>query len=188
MSANTVFIGGSRHAARLPPIVLGRLDNVIRNRHPVVIGDANGADKAVQAYLNGAGYDLVTVFCSGDRPRNNVGAWPVRAIVPPSDAQGFQYYAAKDRAMAHAAEFGLMIWDGKSPGTLLNVLRLTAAGKISVLVEVPEARAVSIKTRDHWDIFLRNVPRPLLHDLRKRATPDEERLLEPARQPDFFST
>lgn len=188
MSPATVFIGGSRRTSRLPDGVVGRLANIMRNGHPVVIGDANGVDKAVQACLKDAGYASVTVFCSGDRPRNNLGSWPVEVVMPPSDAHGFHHYAAKDRTMAQKAQFGLMIWDGKSPGTLLNVLRLTAAGKMSVLVEVPNARTTNFKTRDHWDAFLKTAPPPLLYALRKRATFDEERLLDLAVQQDFFAT
>ena len=41
----TVFIGGSRHVSRLSAEVKGRLNNVIKNGHRVVVGDANGADK-----------------------------------------------------------------------------------------------------------------------------------------------
>ena len=46
---NTLFIGGSRHVSRLPTDVKKRLDNVISSGHRVIVGDANGADKAVQA-------------------------------------------------------------------------------------------------------------------------------------------
>ena len=38
--------------------------------------------------------------------------------------------------MAQQAEFGLMIWDGKSPGTVLNILRLVRGSKKAVLVSV----------------------------------------------------
>ena len=34
-------------------------------------------------------------------------------------ARGFDYYSVKDRAMADAAEYGLMPWDGKSKGTII---------------------------------------------------------------------
>lgn len=134
----TIFIGGSRHVSHLPFEVRKRLDNVVANAYQVVVGDANGADLAVQKHLYDSHFERVTVYCSGDTARNNLGNWPLRRVDPPKGARGFQFYTAKDREMAREADFGLMIWDGKSPGTVLNVLRLLQAGKISVLFNVSD--------------------------------------------------
>ena len=62
----TVFVGGSRHVTRLTPQVEERLDNIVGSGFQVVVGDAAGADKAVQEFLVEASYPHVTVFCSGD--------------------------------------------------------------------------------------------------------------------------
>lgn len=183
LKPNTIFIGGSRHVSRLPPEVKHRLDNVISSGHYVIVGDANGVDKAVQKYFHDAAYNNVTVFCSGETFRNNLGNWRTRRIDVPKKEKGFQFYAAKDREMAHEADFGLMIWDGKSPGTVLNVLRLVRAGKIAVLFSVPEKRAINIKTQSDWDTFLSHCSSELLHDLRERATPEE---WQPNQQDSFF--
>lgn len=170
---NTVFIGGSRHVSRLPAQVKERLHSIVARGHHVIVGDANGADKAVQKYLFDAAYGKVTVFCSGDRARNNVGHWTVQNVTPPKTAKGFAFYAAKDREMAQKADVGLMIWDGKSPGTVLNVLRLIQAGKMAVLMNVPEKTPITIKSSEHWRDFLRRCSSELQDDLRERATPDE---------------
>jgi adenine-specific DNA-methyltransferase len=170
---NTIFIGGSRHVSRLPVEIQRRLDKVINSGHRVIVGDATGADKAVQKYLSDAAYDKVTIFCSGDSFRNNLGHWTTRKIDAPKNLKGFQFYAAKDREMAREADFGLMIWDGKSPGTILNVLRLVRAGKIAVLFSVPDKRAINIKTQTDWDSFLSHCSDKLRRDLHERATPDE---------------
>ncbi|WP_416391851.1 putative addiction module antidote protein [Alloalcanivorax xenomutans] len=188
MNTNTVFIGGSRHVSRLSTQVKERLNSVIEKGHQVIIGDANGADKAVQKHLSTAGYDKVTVFCSGDRPRNNLGHWRTHNVMPPKNAKGFQFYAAKDREMAREADFGLMIWDSKSPGTVLNVLRLVRAGKIAVLINVPDKTTLNIKSPGQWDEFLSRISPDILADLRKRATADEWGS-EPANaQANFFET
>ncbi len=91
----------------------------------------------------------------------------------PKSAKGFQFYAAKDRAMARKADVGLMIWDGKSPCTVLNVLRLVRAGKISVLFNVPEKSALNIKSPEHWEAFLLQCSSQLRTDVKERATPEE---------------
>ena len=167
-----VFVGGSRHISRLPSEIKARLDNVMASNHSVVVGDANGADKAVQKYFHESAYEKVVVFSSGVA-RNNIGAWPTREILPPKHVKGFQFHAAKDREMAREADFGLMIWDGKSSGTVLNVLRLVRAGKISVLFNAPDKRAINIKGENDWQGFLSHCSAELVNDLRERATPDE---------------
>jgi len=184
---NTVFIGGSRRISRLPSEVKKRLDNVVASGHQVIVGDANGADKAVQNHLVAAHYENVTVFCSGDTPRNNLGSWRVHHVDAAKEAKGFQFYAAKDREMARKADFGLMIWDGKSPGTVLNVLRLMRAGKISVLFKVPEKLALNIKSQDQWDVFVNECSDQLRTDLEKRATPEEWSSTRADPQPSLFS-
>lgn len=127
----------------------------------------------MQKHLLEAAYGKVTVFCSGDTPRNNLGEWHTRRITPPKGEKGFHFHAAKDREMAREADFGLMIWDGKSPGTVLNVLRLIRAGKSAVLIDVPAGITHTVKSTRHWDEFLSRCSPDLLSDLRKRATPEE---------------
>lgn len=170
---NTVFIGGSRHVSRLPVEVKERLDNIISSGHRVIVGDANGADKAAQKHFAGAGYDKVTVYCSGEQPRNNLGHWSLHRVAVSKKVSGFQFYAAKDRQMAQVADFGLMIWDGKSPGTILNVLRLIRAGKKAVLLNVSEGQAINIKSSDQWEEFIGRCSEAFRSDLRERATDEE---------------
>jgi hypothetical protein len=132
-----IFIGGSRAVSKLNAALRARLDEVVINPgHTVLIGDANGADKAVQQYLAQRQYSKVVVFCM-DSPRNNIGAWPTRTIDPPSGKRDFAYYAAKDSVMAKEAKCGLMLWDGKSKGTLNNILNLTGEGKRTLVYFSP---------------------------------------------------
>ena len=169
----TVFVGGSRHVSRLPAEVKGRLDDIIGKGLRIVVGDAAGVDKAVQQYLVDASYPHVTVFCSGDRPRNNLGMWKTCKSATEKCQKGFQFHAAKDREMAREADFGLMIWDGKSAGTALNVLRLVRAGKKARLLNIPDKQTLTFKTADDWSEFLSRCDRALIEDLRTRATPEE---------------
>jgi adenine-specific DNA-methyltransferase len=75
-----VFIGGSRRITGLEAEVRRRLDRIVEKGLPVVIGDANGADKAVQRYLNDQQFEKVEVFSADESPRNNAGGWSVRVI------------------------------------------------------------------------------------------------------------
>ena len=114
-----------------------RIDDVVINRgHTVIVGDANGADKAVQQYLADRHYPHVIVFCM-ENCRNNIGGWPMRNIEPPRGSTGFAYYSAKDLVMSQEAKCGLMLWDGKSKGTLQNMLKLIDAEKRTLVYFAP---------------------------------------------------
>jgi len=73
-----VFVAGSRDVSRLNAQVKERLDNIVKQNLTVLVGDANGADKAVQRYLAQCGYREVVVYCM-EVCRNNVGDWPTRS-------------------------------------------------------------------------------------------------------------
>jgi adenine-specific DNA-methyltransferase len=130
-----VFVAGSRQISRLPAEVKTRLDTMIDKGFQILVGDASGADKAVQRYLADKSYPNVLVHCMKDYCRNNVGSWTRREVAAPRGARGFDYYSLKDRAMAETAEYGLMLWDGKSKGTINNVVNLSRDHKPVVYVE-----------------------------------------------------
>ena len=150
-----IFIGGSRSVTRLDADARARLDGILREGLPIVIGDANGADRAVQQYLKGRGYAHVEVFCAAGSCRNNVGGWPVREIpaTAPSQRKTFRDHTAKDRRMAEECSSGIMLWDGRSPGTALNVLRLLRAGKPVAVYLTAQCRFTDLRNREDWDGF-----------------------------------
>ena len=131
-----VFIGGSRVVSKLNAVIRERLDDLIKRGCTILIGDANGADKAVQTYFAEKDYSNVIVFCM-EHCRNNVGAWPARIIEPPAGSKGFTYYAAKDFVMVEEAQCGVVLWDAKSKGTLQNMMNLIAAGKRTLVYFAP---------------------------------------------------
>jgi hypothetical protein len=136
----TVFIAGSIAISRLDPRVKERISKAVDAGLSIAVGDADGADTSIQQHLASINAEHVTVYCSGDRPRNNVGDWAVEHVYPDAAPGTRGYYTAKDVKMAEAADYGLMIWDAKSTGTLSNVLELLKARKKSV-VFVNKAKA-----------------------------------------------
>lgn len=131
-----VFIGGSIGISKLNAAIHARLDDFMKRGNDILIGDANGADKAVQTYLAKREYRNVTVFCM-EECRNNIGAWPTRSIEPPGKKKDSSYYAAKDFVMFQEAQCGVMLWDAKSKGTLKNMLNLVGAGKRTLVYFAP---------------------------------------------------
>ncbi len=145
---STVFVAGSRQISRLPAEVKSRLDTMVEKGFQILVGDANGADKAVQRYLADKAYPNVLVHCMKDHCRNNIGNWSTRQIPAPAGVRGFDYYSLKDLAMAETAEYGLMLWDGKSKGTINNVVNLSRDHKPVVVYVAPTREFRTIKTFD----------------------------------------
>lgn len=128
-----VFIAGSMNIKHLDPQVKERIDKIVASDFEIVVGDADGVDTSIQWHLYSLGMSKAKIFCSGTRPRNNVGEWPIQTIET-NYAQGTRaFFTAKDIRMAEVADYGLMIWDTKSTGTLSNVIELLMRKKKSVV-------------------------------------------------------
>ena len=149
-----VFIGGSRRISKLNVRVKDRLDEMMRRRLTVLIGDANGADKAVQSYFAEHGYENVRIYCSDGDCRNNLGLWKVKSVTPPHRRRDFDFFTAKDAAMAEDADVGLMLWDGESAGTVVNVARLINAGKPVVVYIAPVKKFQTLRSTSSLETLL----------------------------------
>ncbi|WP_447970322.1 hypothetical protein [Nitrospira sp. M1] len=143
-----VFFGGSRKTRVLNEVIRAQIENVMEKELSILIGDANGADKAMQTYLADRGYRSVTIFCAGSECRNNIGQWETRNIQMNGKEKNFAFYAAKDKAMSEEADYGLMLWDGISNGTLNNVLNLVERGKQVALYFSPKKEFLTIQSLD----------------------------------------
>jgi adenine-specific DNA-methyltransferase len=167
-----VFVGGSRRVSRLNADVKRRIDHMIEQNLSILVGDANGADKAVQTYLARRQYREVIVFCTAGECRNNVGGWPVTSVAPPLHGRrDFQFFTAKDSEMARQADVGLMLWDGKSSGTIVNIARMVAAAKPVVVYVSPKKEFLTLRSRSELETLVSFCP----PDVRKRI---EEYILE----------
>ena len=82
--------------------------------------------------------------------------------------------------MAKDATFGLMMWDGKSVGTLLNLYRLLSLGKVAAVYSVPEKSMMEFRNRIEWDEFLQT------RDIGLQKKVDGRRRLEPS--PEYSQT
>ncbi len=143
-----VFLSGSRKISRLNDEIRKRLENIITKKLQIFVGDANGADKAMQRYIAEKEYKNVTVFYVGEESRNNIGNWLARKVEVDDELKGRALYTAKDKAMAEEADYGFVLWDGKSEGSLNNVLELLMGGKKSVIYFKPKDDFFEIKVAD----------------------------------------
>jgi hypothetical protein len=165
-----VFIGGSRRVSQLDAQVRKRLDNITLKNFCILVGDASGADKAVQLYLHRKNYQNVEVFCTEGACRNNIGNWKLRAVPAATRERNAEFYSAKDRVMAKEATIGLMLWDGKSIGTLMNIHRLLSLHKKAVVYSVPDKEFTEFRTSDQWDLFIAHRESSIQEKLKQRAS------------------
>lgn len=150
----TVFIAGSISISRLHEKVQERINKIVSSDFDVVVGDADGADTSIQQCLNAYRANKVTVYCTGDTPRNNVAAWPVHRVHSKARAGSRAYFTAKDLEMARNSDYGLMVWDCKSTGTLSNVIELLKERKKSVVFINKNKDFVTISDKSGLDNLL----------------------------------
>lgn len=129
----TVFISGSMQIKNIDKKVKDRIDNIISSGFDIVLGDASGVDSSIQDYLCKASYQNVTIFHSGDSLRNNLGHWKTHNTYSKYKPGTRAFFTAKDIEMASIADYGLMVWDTKSTGTLCNAIEMLANKKKTVV-------------------------------------------------------
>jgi hypothetical protein len=139
-----VFISGSRKITKLNLHIKEKLDSIIQNGYVVLVGDANGVDRAVQQYLLSKNYNDVVVYYVGNQCRNNLGNWDTATIRTNNLRKDFSYYSLKDIEMAKQADYGLAIWDAKSKGTLHNIVNLVKDNKKVRVYFHPQRRFYTI--------------------------------------------
>ncbi len=128
-----VFIAGSINIKTLHSAVKERIDKIIALNYHIIVGDANGVDAAIQLYLSQNKFDNVTVYCTGNTPRNNINQWPVFKVLSKFTEGSRAFFTAKDLQMALDADYGFMVWDTKSTGTLKNTIELLKQKKKAVV-------------------------------------------------------
>jgi hypothetical protein len=160
-----VFFGGSRKMGRLSQAVKEHADNIIAKGYRILLGDANGADKAMQKYLAEKNYRNVLVFCMGDVCRNNLGRWETKNIHSKISRKDFNYYIIKDVLMSEEADYGFMLWDGKSKGTLNNILNLSEQKKKVLVYFTPTKSFYTVEAKQDVLKLLENCKPDLLRRL-----------------------
>lgn len=150
----TVFLSGSRRLNRTNESIQEWIKNIVDQGYRIIVGDANGADKALQKFLAEIHYPQVVVFCSGQNCRNNIGHWETRQITVDTNLKGREFYTQKDKAMAAEADYGFVLWDGKSAGSISNVFELLKRNKKAVVYFSPEKRFFTVSSLNDANMLL----------------------------------
>lgn len=149
-----VFIAGPRAISKLNKRVEERLYNIYNKQLTVVVGDANGVDKAIQQYFYNLKYKNVFVYASLGKARCNIGNWKIENVEVKKKIRGYDFYAAKDLKMAEDADYGFMLWNGKSKGTLNNIINLTNRNKKTLIYFTKDNQFYSINKLSDFEKIL----------------------------------
>lgn len=160
----TVFLSGSRSISRLTDPIKQRLRTICEKELHVIVGDANGADKAMQMFLAENQYPSVEVYYAGEDCRNNIGGWTERKVAVDGKSRGRALHTQKDKEMAVVADYGLVLWNGKSAGSIANVFELFETGKKSVIYFAPDKKFVNIVSGDDINLLLKRCDKEALQD------------------------
>ncbi len=149
-----VFISGSMKIKNINKDVLSRIDNIINSNYQILVGDADGVDSSIQNYLFENEVKPVLVYCTGSQPRNNIGSWSTNNIETKYSPGTRAYFTAKDLKMAEDCNYGLMIWDTKSTGTLSNAIELLKKGKNSLVFVNKEKIFIKVKSVSDLEVLI----------------------------------
>lgn len=135
----------------------------------------------MQSRLHELGYGSVVVYCV-NAPRNNVGSWPVRSLEVKKKKIGRQDFMKKDLLMAQDADYGFMIWDAKSSGTLNNVVNLLSMRKAALVYSQASRSFLTIQSDRDLDRLLAHVETADLRKIESRTRLSERRKQLPSKE------
>ena len=133
----------------LPKTIRDEIDQAIKMKKKIIVGDAPGIDRQVQNYLKDRTYDNVEVYGSGKQVRYTANSkWKVNLIDASEYEEGSkEWLAKKDIAMTNAATEGLaVILDEGAKATRKNVQRLVAQNKNVKVYEL----SITSSELDRW--------------------------------------
>lgn len=151
-----IFIAGARSVKNLDAAVKQRMMSIYQKGYDVLVGDCYGVDTSVQKFYSDLSYSNVVVFASNGKVRNNIGNWNIRNVPVSSNVRGFDFYKQKDIAMANEADYGFMIWDGKSRGTLNNIVNLVSQNKKVLIYLTTVSKMLVVKDFESLNTLIGN--------------------------------
>jgi len=151
-----VFISGSSktqtkdsgyYRKKLPAEISKKIDEYVKDKKRIIVGDAPGIDSQVQTYLSNKKYNKVTIYTTEKQPRfyaNKDLGWKVKRIKS-NETDMKKRLVAKDIAMTNDATEALaVILDNGATATRNNVERLRQKGKEALIFQL------NISGKDDW--------------------------------------
>lgn len=122
---NKVFISGSISIKKLPQEVIDSIEKIIENNIHILVGDADGIDSLIQNFCLSKNYTNLTVYSISAIPRYKASnEFNFKHIFPdPKIKKERARQQEKDKAMTLESEFSFVVWDTKSKGSYINIIR-----------------------------------------------------------------
>lgn len=190
-----MFISGSISSKGIPDDVIKSVDDSRKRNYTILVGDARGIDKNIQDMLKANNYKNVEVYHVGPSPRNfSDREWKDKRI--PIDIEDEKLYKdgkytreaqmIKDKKMADAADFGLVIWQDTSinrfgntsvsKGSLNNIYNLLIQNKYVGLFYIPNPEKGIMKFKNITefeeeviDKLVQNETKAYYYEMKKQA-------------------
>ena len=118
-----VFVSGSMSIKKLDGLVLESLNKIMSLNMRILVGNARGVDKLVQEYCVKNSYYNVVVYSIRNIHRNLIPDKFGFKWISAGNLTGRKAYEKKDEAMTRDSDYSFVIWDGKSKGSLNNIIR-----------------------------------------------------------------
>jgi len=115
-----VFISGSISIKKLPNKVINSLNKIKENNFEVLVGDAKGIDSLIQDFYQD--YENVTIYTAEEIPRYISNSYFNIKYIS-TNKTGREKHTQKDIMMTFDSDYSFVIWDGKSKGSYLNIIR-----------------------------------------------------------------
>ena len=74
--------------------------------------------------------------------------WDVEKVAVSPHIRRFELYSAKDKEMAKQADYGFMIWNVKSMGTLNNIVNSVNDNKRVIVYFIPNIKFYTLRSQD----------------------------------------
>ena len=94
----------------------------------IIVGAGLSGATAARLFAEN-GYSFVTVYYSGDRPRFNLGNWKTKHLSSNKYLSDYERQKLKDNQMVLDSDFGYMLLQGQTKGTMANVNKLLEQNK-----------------------------------------------------------
>lgn len=187
-SGKKVFVSGSSktqdkesnyYYKKLPKGVREELDQRMKNKDIIIVGDAPGIDRQVQDYLKKKHYKNVEVYSPGDEPRYLKNKKWKNNLIDSSEFEpgSKEWLAKKDKIMSEVADEGIaVILPEGSNATRNNVRRLLDSNKDVSVYQLMDSRYHNYKDGAYKTVGVKAMS---LSDDPKKDFPDLKGVKDP---------
>jgi hypothetical protein len=151
-----VMLSGSRSINSIPAVVESKITQICKSGVTFLVGDAPGADTLFQKLLLDFKYSKVIIHHVDQYPRNNLGSWNSIRVETTRKTKNWLYFGKKDIEMTKSCNISLVIWDGRSDGSVLNCFRALNQDKQVLLFNSHQQSEVKLENMIDFEKYFKS--------------------------------